>query len=555
MAVLLGRAGHRIVAVSGRGPTRDRASRFLSDVPFLDPADAARAGELVLIGVPDDEIPAIVGQIAGAGGFRSGQWVAHLSGASGLDVLSPGRAAGARPLALHPLQTFPDVAGALERLPGCAMAVTAEDAEGYTVGERIADDLMARPFRLDDAMRPLYHAAAVFASNYLIVASGIAEDLFRRAGVPDPLERDASAAAREPGQRGTPGPGRGAHRTGRPRRRHHDRAQPRGAPRIEARRRRRLRGALPRRARARIRSPAACRRLAARRSKRCWRDGADPRRRRSHGGRRRTPILRRRRRARADDGSVARRSRLADPPRPGRAGRGRRVDLREPDAVRARRGPVSLSEGRGPRRRHEREPRRRPGVGPIRGRVLSPRRRAPQARNRARSAMSWRARRDPVTSPGCWPPCIACSTWWARPPRTSARRTRSSSSSSDGWSNGSSCRSRSSRAPRSASPTDSPCRLATPTSRPRNANRRAASSWPSPRRRSSRAGERDPAVLVAAMAREVGATPLASLDYAAVVDEATFEPPAEVDRPARALIAARFPSARLIDNLRLPAAG
>lgn len=71
----------------------------------------------------------------------------------------------------------------------------------------------------------------------------------------------------------------------------------------------------------------------------------------------------------------------------------------------------------------------------------------------------------------------------------------------------------------------------------------------------SRAGERDPAVLVAAMAREVGATPLASLDYAAVVDEATFEPPAAIDRPVRALIAARFPSARLIDDLRLPAAG
>ncbi len=71
----------------------------------------------------------------------------------------------------------------------------------------------------------------------------------------------------------------------------------------------------------------------------------------------------------------------------------------------------------------------------------------------------------------------------------------------------------------------------------------------------SRAGERNPAVLVAAMAREVGATPLAALDYAAVVDEATFEPPTELGRPARALIAARFPSARLIDDLRLPAAG
>jgi len=70
----------------------------------------------------------------------------------------------------------------------------------------------------------------------------------------------------------------------------------------------------------------------------------------------------------------------------------------------------------------------------------------------------------------------------------------------------------------------------------------------------ARAGTGDAGVLVAAMAREVGATPLARLDYAAVIDDATFEPLARRRRgtPARALIAARFPSARLIDNLRLP---
>ncbi len=68
-------------------------------------------------------------------------------------------------------------------------------------------------------------------------------------------------------------------------------------------------------------------------------------------------------------------------------------------------------------------------------------------------------------------------------------------------------------------------------------------------------GERDPGVLVAAMAREIGATPLARLDYAAVVDDRTFTPPEVLEPgvPARALVAAAFPSARLIDNLRLPA--
>jgi len=68
----------------------------------------------------------------------------------------------------------------------------------------------------------------------------------------------------------------------------------------------------------------------------------------------------------------------------------------------------------------------------------------------------------------------------------------------------------------------------------------------------ARAGEADAAILVAAMAREIGATPLARLDYAAVVGEDTFGPITHVDRPARAIVAARFPSARLIDNLRLP---
>lgn len=68
----------------------------------------------------------------------------------------------------------------------------------------------------------------------------------------------------------------------------------------------------------------------------------------------------------------------------------------------------------------------------------------------------------------------------------------------------------------------------------------------------ARSGESDAARLVAAMAREVGATPLARLDHAAVVDEATFEEIRTIEGPARALVAARFGDVRLIDNLLLP---
>jgi pantoate--beta-alanine ligase len=69
----------------------------------------------------------------------------------------------------------------------------------------------------------------------------------------------------------------------------------------------------------------------------------------------------------------------------------------------------------------------------------------------------------------------------------------------------------------------------------------------------ARSGERDASKLVAVMAREIGATPQARLDYAAVVDEDTFDEVADIGRPARALVAARFGEVRLIDTLALPA--
>jgi predicted short-subunit dehydrogenase-like oxidoreductase (DUF2520 family) len=188
IAVLLDQAGHRIVGISGRAETRARASSYLPNTPFLEPAEAAAAAELVVIGTPDDVIQPTVEAVVAAAAVGPGTWVAHLSGSLGLDALRDAREAGARILAIHPLQTFPDVDSALVSLPGATIAVTAEDDAGYLLGERLVDELLAVPFRLADELRPLYHAAAVFASNYLVTSSAIAESLFAAAGVPDPAQ-------------------------------------------------------------------------------------------------------------------------------------------------------------------------------------------------------------------------------------------------------------------------------------------------------------------------------------------------------------------------------
>lgn len=193
VAVAWARAGHRITAVAGRSATAARAAAWLPDVPVRPLDDVATGAALVVFGVPDDALPEAVAAVTPH--LPPTAWVAHLSGASGLEVLAP--AAPARPLAVHPLQTFADVAGAIRALPGCTVAVSARDAEGWELGERLACDLGAEPFRLADERRPLYHAAAVFASNYLVTVAGVAEQLFASAGVPQP------AAAMQPLQRAT----------------------------------------------------------------------------------------------------------------------------------------------------------------------------------------------------------------------------------------------------------------------------------------------------------------------------------------------------------------
>jgi predicted short-subunit dehydrogenase-like oxidoreductase (DUF2520 family) len=188
LAVLLGKAGHRVVAVSGGEGSRERAARFLPDTPFVEPREAASAAEALILGVPDDAIAAVCEDLAASGSLGQGA-VVHLSGSAPLSALRAAGTAGATVLSVHPLQTFPTVEAAIDRLPGSHCAVTAHSEEGHALGERLAEDAGCVPFRLDDSRKPLYHAAAVFASNYVTVLVALAARLFRDAGVDEATAR------------------------------------------------------------------------------------------------------------------------------------------------------------------------------------------------------------------------------------------------------------------------------------------------------------------------------------------------------------------------------
>ena len=129
--------------------------------------------QLVLLCVPDTAIAEV------ARGVSRGPLVAHVSGATPLGALDP----HVRRFSVHPLQTFTRSRGA-EQLDGAWAAVTAETEETRAVGLWLAEILGLRPFELADSARTLYHAGAVFASNYVVTLHRAASLLMESAGAP-----------------------------------------------------------------------------------------------------------------------------------------------------------------------------------------------------------------------------------------------------------------------------------------------------------------------------------------------------------------------------------
>jgi predicted short-subunit dehydrogenase-like oxidoreductase (DUF2520 family) len=129
--------------------------------------------ELLLLCVPDAVIADTARDLV------PGPWVAHVSGATPLSALEP----HTRRFGMHPLQTFTRSRGA-EQLDGAWAAVTGESEEARQNGRELARTLGLRPFDLTEDARPLYHAGAAVASNYLVTLHRAATRLFEAAGAP-----------------------------------------------------------------------------------------------------------------------------------------------------------------------------------------------------------------------------------------------------------------------------------------------------------------------------------------------------------------------------------
>jgi len=186
LGVALARAGHQVVAVSAVSTqSLGRAARTLPTAQVRPVDEVVAVSDLVLLSVPDDVLRPLVSGLADAGVWRSGQLVAHTSGAHGIGVLDPAAARGVLALALHPVMTFAGRPEDLDRLVGSTFGVTAED-ELRPVAESLVVEMGGEPVWVPESARSLYHAALSVASNHLVTLVNDAMALLSGAGVAQP---------------------------------------------------------------------------------------------------------------------------------------------------------------------------------------------------------------------------------------------------------------------------------------------------------------------------------------------------------------------------------
>lgn len=186
LGAALERVGHRVVAVSAvSDASRSRAETLLPSAAVVSPPEVCAAADLVLVTVPDDQLPGLVEGLAAVDAWRPGQLVAHSSGRFGVSVLAPAQDAGAVPLALHPVMSFTGTSIDVDRLMGAFFGVTAPPAF-LPVADALVLEMEAEPVHIDEGARPLYHAALAHASNHLVTLVASSAELLEIAGVEDP---------------------------------------------------------------------------------------------------------------------------------------------------------------------------------------------------------------------------------------------------------------------------------------------------------------------------------------------------------------------------------
>jgi predicted short-subunit dehydrogenase-like oxidoreductase (DUF2520 family) len=161
------------------------AVQFIGAGAAVPTLSAMRSADVWMVAVPDARIESVAQALADTQ-QRSDAVVFHCSGAHSAALLQPLAALGWHTASAHCILSFAKPQAALEQFKGTVCALEGSAAACAVLRQQFAT-IGAQCFEVATQDKLLYHAAAVFATNFLPVLQSVAEDAWRSAGVPPQL--------------------------------------------------------------------------------------------------------------------------------------------------------------------------------------------------------------------------------------------------------------------------------------------------------------------------------------------------------------------------------
>ena len=159
-----------------------RTATFIGAGSVAETFEQLRPASIFVLAVPDDQIAGCCAKLQQAGKLHRGVTVFHCSGALSSAELAAARATGAAVASVHPIRSFADPAAVADDFRGTWCGVEGDDAALAVLGP-LFESFGARMVPVQRDAKTLYHAAAVFASNYVVTLMAVAQQAYIDAGI------------------------------------------------------------------------------------------------------------------------------------------------------------------------------------------------------------------------------------------------------------------------------------------------------------------------------------------------------------------------------------
>ncbi|KTD20596.1 pyrroline-5-carboxylate reductase [Legionella lansingensis] len=156
------------------------SGNYCTSINKLPPAD------ITLITTPDDMISHVCEELSKNAFIKKNSVVLHCSGSLTSDALSTIKDKGCYVASIHPMKSFANPELCVEQYNGTYCAVEGDKMAISTITP-LFNSIGSITYAIDKTKKSLYHAAGVFASNYLVTLAEQALICLKDAGVENEL--------------------------------------------------------------------------------------------------------------------------------------------------------------------------------------------------------------------------------------------------------------------------------------------------------------------------------------------------------------------------------